>query len=1483
MKKNKNKYNRTTKSFSYHPLTAAICACLGVTPVSANPTGGNVVAGQANISNPTSTETVIQQTSDKAIINWNQFNIKANEHTRFIQPSTNSITLNRVTGKDPSAIMGQLSANGKIVLVNPNGIVFGPNSRVDVAALIASIHDIKNEDFMAGKLNFTIPGKLGAQVINQGTISVQEGGLVALVAHSVTNSGMIQARLGKVVLAAANTFTLDLYGDDLILFEADSKITEQLEDVFGNPIAAALENSGTIDAYSGYVLLTTDVAKNVVDKAINMTGIIKAQSAEMQEGTIILNANDGKTVVSGVLDTSAANGGNGGFIETSGSEVDIDPNTQIDTSSVFGNTGTWLLDPTDYYIAASGGDITGAALSGFLGLNNVIVQTATTGSGNGDIYVNDSIGWSNSNKLTLTAYRNININQTISNSGGGSIELRSDNTATSTGTVTFGTNGQISGVSNVELFYNPSSYTTPTNYTSNVSGGILTSYMLVNDVNQLQAIQNNLNGTYALGKDIDASNTTGWNGGTGFHSIGYDFSNPFTGVLDGRLHSINNIFGTSWIDGSYGYGGGLFYNTRDSIIRNLSLIGGRIIGSGNLGALVSQSLGSDLISNVHVNLTLEFNNNASVGGLVGTIGSGGTIIDSSSIGILTYDTNNQMSGNTVGGLVGSNAGTVQRSFSSSNISGTWTLGGLVAVNSGLIKDSFATGNITGNQFVGGLTGTNRNSIINSYSTGQINETLAGSNTALLGDAGGLNGDHLNINSISNSYWDINSSGVSTSHGGIGLTATQMKQQSSFSGWDFTNTWRIDEGVSYPTLAWQESSQASSSITLVSDQLSASSDSSSISYTENNSGTLTFPSSTLSGTHQPEITVKISTGFVAAEDYLDYTATGGVTGSYDAATGILTLSGLATSADYQTVLNSIKYRNASDNPNNTDRVISIAAGKSTATRTVSVVPVNDAPVLNTSVYDGSDGGISTLKVNVDSNNGVLISTLFADSHFIFDVDDDFRGIAVTNLDPGAWEYTTDGGTWLSFPAVSDGNALLLKSDSETRIRYVPNANVAAGTISKAFAFFAWDGEIGTNGQVGVNVNTRGGNTPYSNDWGRGIVTLEKSVQSTPPEDPEKGNFDNNIGKDPIISDPVDPVDPVDPPLDNEPPVDNPVSPPSDDIADPVNPPANPPSDDVPDPDPLFSSLQNAYNTAGKALEFIDVVKNPMKQLDLILEGMGDVFNDAASLLKRNPYDLSANLKEHAEYQFDLLISSSGLERDLTKDIDRAMASSDAIKNDLGNALENMALTTDAIRFALNSRGIYKNISSLSNAPSKINEAIESLKLNYKTDITLLGHISRDLMDLGSLVGSITYSPTVAWSDTLEESIAKYDSIASKTELLNIVKVGKEMQQAGEDVSKVQAFLSDAISLIVTATYEGPLEHIMNDSVERTMFTQQLLFDSLKTSKPKISPDTIIYKKVEVDSLWSTLGFGSPKYELESVAASEVFDFTADGKILWDSMK
>ncbi|EHK57047.1 hypothetical protein MAXJ12_11777 [Mesorhizobium alhagi CCNWXJ12-2] len=327
----------------------------------ANPLDGKVVAGSATISTPNPATVQIDQASQNAVINWQSFNIEQGETTRFVQPNANAWTLNRVTGDmEPSRILGTLEANGNVAIINPDGILFGEGSRVDVNGLIATTHDISNDDFMAGRFNFTQSGNPGASVVNEGEISIGDYGLGAFVAPGVRNSGVITAKMGSISLASGNAFTLDLYGDDLIhLVVGDEIVGEVIDVATGAPVADLVKNEGRISADGGTVALKAATARRAVNSVINNTGVIEANSAGVRNGKIILGAQTAGTKtasapvqrvrVSGTL--SATNipiptwrpdiEGTGGNIEITGEMIEV-AGAAIDASGA-GGGGTILI------------------------------------------------------------------------------------------------------------------------------------------------------------------------------------------------------------------------------------------------------------------------------------------------------------------------------------------------------------------------------------------------------------------------------------------------------------------------------------------------------------------------------------------------------------------------------------------------------------------------------------------------------------------------------------------------------------------------------------------------------------------------------------------------------------------------------------------------------------------------------------------------------------------------------------------------------------------------------------------------------------------------------------------------------------------------------------------------------------------------------------------------------------------------------------
>ncbi|MDZ4292566.1 MAG: filamentous hemagglutinin N-terminal domain-containing protein [Hydrogenophaga sp.] len=371
----------------------------------AQPTGGVVTSGNATIAGP-SNQLTITQTTPNAAINWQGFGIAAGESVRFVQPDSRSIALNRVVGNDPSAIHGNLSANGTVFLINPHGILFGRGSNVNVGGLVASTLNLSDDDFRAGRYHFS--GSGNGTVINQGVIRAADGGYVALLGAGVTNQGDVVAQKGTVALAAGRSLTLDMAGDRLLSVSVDE-----------GTVNALVENGGLLQADGGRVIMTTQAASSLMSNAVNNTGVIQARTLENRNGTILLlgGTQTGTMQVGGTLDASAPNGGDGGFIETSAASVKIS-GVNVTTAAARGKTGTWLIDPLDFTIGSDPGDnMSGIDLSLALGDNDVIITNAP-GVGNGDIFVEDAVTWGTTNTLFLRASRDVIISGDITTTNG---------------------------------------------------------------------------------------------------------------------------------------------------------------------------------------------------------------------------------------------------------------------------------------------------------------------------------------------------------------------------------------------------------------------------------------------------------------------------------------------------------------------------------------------------------------------------------------------------------------------------------------------------------------------------------------------------------------------------------------------------------------------------------------------------------------------------------------------------------------------------------------------------------------------------------------------------------------------------------------------------------------------------------------------------------------------------------------------------------
>jgi len=460
-------------------LLSLLSASLGMTGLAHAgnaPTGGQIVSGSGQIQQSGNT-TTIAQNSKVLSLNWQSFDVGADQTVNFLQPGASSIAVNRILGNTASEIFGHLNANGQVWLINPNGVLFGQGAQVNVGGIVASTLDLDDSTLGSNTVRFSGDGK--GKVINQGSITTANGGYAALIGNQVSNQGVIRAQLGTVALGGGSAVTLT-FGDNHLLHLAVDKSTL-------NNLA---ENRQLIVADGGQVLMTAGARDSLLASAVNNTGTVQARSVENHDGVItLLGGMEAGTVnVGGTLDASAPNGGNGGQIETSAANFKLATDAKITASAPTGKAGTWLVDPTDLTIDTNAANTISSTLNGG---TNVVEQTTSSGAsgvgvqsaGNGDINVNAAISWNNAAAtLELDAFHDINVNATINGSGGIVMNATS-------GTLTVGNTGGLSAGTGATL--NASKFTNnaganalgakwnlfTANPASNVLGGITPNFI----------------------------------------------------------------------------------------------------------------------------------------------------------------------------------------------------------------------------------------------------------------------------------------------------------------------------------------------------------------------------------------------------------------------------------------------------------------------------------------------------------------------------------------------------------------------------------------------------------------------------------------------------------------------------------------------------------------------------------------------------------------------------------------------------------------------------------------------------------------------------------------------------------------------------------------------------------------------------------------------------------------------------------------------
>ena len=779
-----------TPSNAVAPTTATVTA----TAVAANalPTGGQVTNGSGRLAQHGDTLTVTQQ-SQNLSLNWQTFNIGSQSTVDFVQPDASAIAVNRIADTNGSQIFGHLNANGQVFLINPNGVLFGQGAQVNVGGLVASTLDVNDSALGTGSLSFSGNGK--GRVTNLGTINVTGGGYAALLGNQVSNQGTIHAQLGSVALAGGNAVTLNFDGDKLVSVSVDQSALDALA-----------QNGQLIEADGGNVWMTAGARDSLLASAVNNTGTIEAQTVQNQNGHIMLIAgmDAGAVSVNGTLDASAPGGGNGGQIETSAANVNVANTAKITTAAQMGLSGTWLIDPTDFTIAPSGGDISGATLSTELSTGNVVIQsTAGSKSGSGNVNVDDIVSWS-AHTLTLDALNNININATMTASGTAGLALNYG-----------GTNGSSSATpaanTSVDVGLGGSGFAGQVNFTGgnalSINGN---SYTLIGTAAALQGITTSgLGGRYALADNLTLSGN--------FTPIGN--GTPFTGVFDGLGHTISGLTITNSTAGDVG-----LFGASTGTIRNVALLGGSVSATSegaDIGGLVGDNSGT--ISNVFTTGTVSglgpvgIDGGEWIGGLVGKNETGATVSNAYATGAVsgaTYSSD-------IGGLVGTNYGSIRNAYATGPVSGSYGgttfpasdfIGGLVGYNPGTIANAYARGNVSwtsggagnGNS-IGGLVGSDGGSITDAYSTGHVSS--GDSSDQLGGLVGNATGD-----TITASYWDTTTSGQSsgagvgstTTTGFTGLSTAQMMQPANFS-WVIATSggssapWRLYTGNTTPLI------------------------------------------------------------------------------------------------------------------------------------------------------------------------------------------------------------------------------------------------------------------------------------------------------------------------------------------------------------------------------------------------------------------------------------------------------------------------------------------------------------------------------------------------------------------------------------------------------------------------------------------------------------------------------------------------------------
>ena len=707
-----------------------------------------------------------------------------NGNLHFTQGNTSSSVINQGQINTPNG--------GMVVLIGEqvqnSGRINSPQGSTVLAAGKTVDLDMKGDGLV--EVNVTAAA-LNAEINNLGVIQAN-GGQVIMTAQSasqllktvINNEGVVEAhglinKNGSIVLSGGDNGivevggTLDVSGQGSTVQGGSITVSGAQIQVDGN---ALLNASG--NANGGSIAIGDKQSTN--QATIQSGASLNAQTLGYGKAgsiTVLANMDKGAVAIAGQLNASAPQQGDGGSIETSAFNVKIADTAQITTMAGNRKSGTWLIDPADFTIGSGltgtittagipSGDISGATLSTALGLNNVTILSSqgSTLAGSGNINVNDAVSWSANTLLSLIASNNVNVNVSITATGATAGIAINPNTANGSETA--------SGTGRFNLA-SGASINLPNVSASSTTALIISGkpYTVINTLGlpgsatalDLQGMNGDLAGNYALGSNLDASLTSTWTSFGGFTPVG-NSSTYFTGAFNGLGHTITGLSINSYVIGV-----GLFgYVGNSSSISNLGLLAESVTGLGSVGGLVGDNFGS--ISNAYATGSVTATG-GDAGGLVGTNDSSsannifGSVINTFATGSVTA------TGGDAGGLVGDNqfGATIYNAYALGNVTANgasaippvYTVpsgytaglaavnaGGLVGYNYGFINNAYAAGKVnatsnTSNVSVGGLVGYNDGNINNAYATGgQLNGT---GNIISIGGLVGFNdGDIKNV-------------------------------------------------------------------------------------------------------------------------------------------------------------------------------------------------------------------------------------------------------------------------------------------------------------------------------------------------------------------------------------------------------------------------------------------------------------------------------------------------------------------------------------------------------------------------------------------------------------------------------------------------------------------------------------------------------------------------------------------------------------------